>query len=81
MIRSAVIAHEVPEKAMSTAGNNPILIVDDNEVNRAVLSRQLGRQGHETAVAENGRMALEMVGEREFDLVLLDIMMPQMNGY
>ena len=55
--------------------------MDDNEVNRDVLARQLGRQGHATAVAENGRLALEMVRARDFDLVLLDIMMPEMDGY
>jgi CheY-like chemotaxis protein/HAMP domain-containing protein len=58
-----------------------LLIVDDNEINRDVLARQLGRQGHATAVAENGRRALEMVRERDYDLMLLDIMMPEMNGY
>jgi len=41
----------------------------------------LQRQGHATAVAENGRRALEMVREQEFDLMLLDIMMPEMNGH
>ncbi|MBA2343947.1 MAG: response regulator [Rubrobacter sp.] len=63
------------------AGGNPVLIVDDNEINRDVLARQLGRQGYTTAVAENGRQALEMVLAREYDLLLLDIMMPEMNGY
>jgi CheY-like chemotaxis protein/HAMP domain-containing protein len=58
-----------------------LLIVDDNEINRDVLARQLGRQGHATAVAQNGRRALEMVRAREFDLILLDIMMPEMSGY
>jgi CheY-like chemotaxis protein len=58
-----------------------LLIVDDNEINRDVLARQLMRQGYTTAVAENGRRALEMVQTQEFDLLLLDIMMPEMNGY
>ena len=58
-----------------------MLIVDDNEINRDVLGRHLGRQGYTTAVAENGRRALEMVQTQEFDLLLLDIMMPEMNGY
>lgn len=71
----------VHRETVVQTGGNPLLIVDDNEVNRDVLARQLGRQGHATAVAENGREALEMVGEREFDLMLLDIMMPEMNGY
>ena len=81
MILDAVAIGESTHRESVEAGGNPLLIVDDNEINRDVLARQLGRQGHATAVAENGREALEMVGEREFDLMLLDIMMPEMNGY
>ena len=58
-----------------------LLIVEDNEVNRDVLARHLGRQGYATAAAENGIEALEMVRTRKFDLMLLDVMMPEMNGY
>lgn len=58
-----------------------VLVVDDNEANRDLLSRRLKRQGHQVAVAENGLQALEKVRSQEFDLVLLDIMMPEMNGY
>lgn len=58
-----------------------ILIVDDNEMNRDMLSRRLVRQGHTVTIAENGRRALEHLKNRSFDLVLLDIMMPEMNGY
>ena len=81
MILDAVAIGESAHKESVVVGGNPLLIVDDNEINRDMLARQLGRQGFATAVAENGREALEMVGEREFDLVLLDIMMPEMNGY
>ncbi len=58
-----------------------LLIVDDDEVNRDVLARHLGRQGYATAAAENGIEALEMVRARKFDLMLLDVMMPEMDGY
>jgi DNA-binding response OmpR family regulator len=58
-----------------------LLIVEDNEVNRDVLARHLGRQGYATAAAENGIEALEMVRARKFDLMLLDVMMPKMDGY
>lgn len=58
-----------------------ILVVDDNEMNRDVLARRLERQGHSVSVAEDGVSALEMVDDADFDLILLDIMMPRMNGY
>lgn len=58
-----------------------LLVVDDIEANRDVLSRRLVRQGFVVATAENGRQALEMLHANTFDLVLLDILMPEMNGY
>ena len=58
-----------------------VLVVDDNALNRDVLSRRLERQGHTVAVADNGRAALEMLAQQQFDLVLLDVMMPELNGY
>jgi CheY-like chemotaxis protein len=58
-----------------------VLVVDDNEMNRDMLSRRLQRQGCEVMVAEDGFSALEMLQKHPFDLVLLDIMMPKMNGY
>ena len=62
--------------------NGALLVVDDNEMNRDMLSRRLRRQGHLVEVAADGREALEkLLGAQKFDLVLLDIMMPEMNGY
>lgn len=58
-----------------------ILVVDDNEMNRDMLSRRLARKGHTVQVAEDGRRALEIVQNEEFDLILLDIMMPGIDGY
>ena len=58
-----------------------LLVVDDNEMNRDLLSRRLQQQGHTVSLAENGRRALEMIAAEEFDLVLLDIMMPELDGY
>lgn len=58
-----------------------ILVVDDTEANRDLLVRRLHRQGHATAVAGDGREALTMLSDSPFDLVLLDIMMPELNGY
>jgi class 3 adenylate cyclase len=58
-----------------------LLVVDDNKVNRLLLGRGLEQQGHRVAFAENGRQALEMLHGSEFDLMLLDIQMPEMDGY
>jgi serine phosphatase RsbU (regulator of sigma subunit)/FixJ family two-component response regulator len=58
-----------------------VLVVDDNEANRDLLARYLGRLGHTVVLAENGRQALERAAQETFDLVLLDIMMPEVNGY
>jgi class 3 adenylate cyclase/CheY-like chemotaxis protein len=58
-----------------------VLVVDDNEMNRDMLCHLLQAEGRKTSVAENGRQAVEMIQEKPFDLVLLDIMMPEMDGY
>lgn len=58
-----------------------ILIVDDNPENRILLARQLQRQGHTTAEAAHGRHAIELLEKSDFDLVLLDVMMPILDGY
>ena len=57
------------------------LVVDDNRLNRLKLSRGLEQQGHQVCLAENGLQALEMLAEESFDLVLLDILMPEMDGH
>jgi class 3 adenylate cyclase len=58
-----------------------LLIVDDNKVNRLLLSRSVEMQGYQAATAQNGRVALEMLRAEPFDLVLLDIEMPEMDGF
>jgi CheY-like chemotaxis protein len=58
-----------------------ILVVDDYVLNRLQLKRSLEQQGHMVALAENGRQALENLDTSRFDLVLLDILMPEMDGY
>ncbi|WP_053227970.1 PP2C family protein-serine/threonine phosphatase [Spirochaeta cellobiosiphila] len=58
-----------------------ILIVDDNALNRDILSRHLERQGHKVVSVEGGREALDLLHKSSVDLILLDIMMPDINGY
>ena len=58
-----------------------LLVADDNKVNRLLLARSLELQGHRVALAENGRVALQMLAAEPFDLLLLDIAMPEMDGF
>ncbi|HET6443892.1 MAG TPA: response regulator [candidate division Zixibacteria bacterium] len=58
-----------------------LLVVDDNRMNRLKLSGVLKQQGHTVLTAENGRQALEMIHGQAFDVILLDIIMPEMDGY
>jgi adenylate cyclase len=58
-----------------------LLVADDNKVNRLLLTRSLELQGHRVATAENGRVALDMLRRDPFDLLLLDMEMPEMDGF
>jgi CheY-like chemotaxis protein len=57
-----------------------VLVVDDNEINRDLLARWLQREGHTVVEAANGAQALALIRSRPFDLILLDIIMPELNG-
>ena len=67
------------EAAEVISGN--ILVVDDNDSNRSLLAHQLSRQGHTVSTAPGGRKALDMILENKPDLILLDLFMPDMNGF
>ena len=58
-----------------------ILIADDNRVNRLLLARSLEQQGHTVVFAEHGREALDLLRRQRFDLMLLDVLMPELDGY
>ena len=83
MVRDAIasIRPLEAEAAEAPAAGAFLLVVDDNEVNRDILARRLSRQGYAVTTAEHGRAALARLAERPYDLVLLDVMMPEMNGY
>ena len=58
-----------------------ILLVEDNEMNRDMLSRRLQRQGHDVNVAVNGKEALVKITEALPDLILMDLSLPEMDGW
>ena len=65
----------------STAAPGTILIADDNRVNRLLLARGLEQEGHTVAFAEHGAEALDLLRQQPFDLMLLDVLMPELDGY
>ena len=65
----------------SAPASGTILIADDNRVNRLLLGRGLEHEGHTVAFAEHGAEALDMLRRRRFDLILLDVLMPELDGY
>lgn len=86
----AVVASEPPAGILSArrAGDlssasawGSVLVVDDDEANRDLLAQRLERQGYDVVTAENGRQALDLLAASAFDLVLLDIVMPEMDGF
>jgi len=77
---------EAPQGVRAATAEPPtsksvILVVDDNAENRDMLARRLARQGYETLTAEGGQAALDTLAARPVDLVLLDVMMPDLDGY
>lgn len=74
-------AAEKGPSAAAPRGEGHLLVVDDNEMNRDMLSRRLERQGYTVTTAADGLEALEAVARESFDLVLLDIMMPGLDGH
>jgi class 3 adenylate cyclase len=76
---TTVAAKPVEQVAPGSKGH--LLVVDDIESNRDVLGRRLEREGYQVSFAANGQMALDLIREQPFDLVLLDIMMPELDGF
>ena len=65
------------------SGENPlrVLLAEDNPVNQRVVSMMLQRRGHDVIVVENGNKAVEACRQGTFDVVLMDIQMPEMDGF
>ena len=79
-IAEAISIDDNREEPLETA-NYTILIVDDNATNRDLLSRQVLAQGYQVATAADGKQAIAMIETGAYDLILLDIIMPEINGY
>lgn len=78
---SAMLEKERERALQSAAAHGHLLLVDDDAANRDMFSRRLEKQGYTISVAGDGREALAKLHHGRFDLVLLDILMPEMNGF
>jgi CheY-like chemotaxis protein/HPt (histidine-containing phosphotransfer) domain-containing protein len=58
-----------------------ILLAEDNAINRELTTRILSKRGHSVTAAENGKLALDVLEAQAFDLVLMDVQMPEMDGF
>jgi adenylate cyclase len=76
---SAIVSDDAARRVPPVGGR--ILVVDDNAANRDMLSRRLYREGYSVETASNGREALQKLEDGGFDLVLLDIVMPELDGF
>ena len=63
------------------AASRRILLAEDNQVNQILAVRLLERRGHRVVVAQNGREAVEILEKDQFDLILMDVQMPEMDGF
>jgi signal transduction histidine kinase/CheY-like chemotaxis protein len=78
----APVAAVAPPPGRATAPvRQRVLVVDDNQVNRLVAHKMLGKLGCEVTEAENGAVAVRLVAECEFALVFMDCQMPELDGY
>jgi len=58
-----------------------ILLAEDNQINQKVFSLMLGKKGHNVNIAENGKQAIERLKDNEYDVIFMDVQMPEMDGY
>ncbi len=78
-VSTAIVIPETQPRPVGPSLN--ILLAEDNLINQKVASRLLQKQGHRVVIAVNGREALRILGEQPFDVVLMDVQMPEMGGF
>ena len=66
---------------MGTNKQIKVLVVEDNAINQLLVSTILNLESFEVVVADNGKIAIDILINSDFDIILMDLMMPEMNGY
>ena len=82
-ISTSVLTNRFPldKYQLSQARGYTVLVVDDSAINREILADQVKAEGYQTATAKDGKQAIQMIQTGSFDLILLDIIMPEIDGY
>ena len=75
------VIRTVPKKAEKNKESLKILLVEDNPINQKVASMILRQQGHNVEIADNGKIAVDKFHKNNYELVLMDISMPEMDGF
>jgi CheY-like chemotaxis protein/nitrogen-specific signal transduction histidine kinase len=78
---SAIGAQAAPSAAREPRSRLKVLLVEDNRINQMLAKRLLERWGHDVVLAETGREAVEAHARQKFDVILMDVQMPVMNGF
>lgn len=78
---TAITPGTAPKPLPAPAGSPlDVLVVEDNEINRFIVQRMLERDGHRVTIAENGQTGVQQAAARRFDVILMDISMPVLDG-
>ncbi|MEN9520474.1 MAG: hypothetical protein RLZZ381_3062 [Cyanobacteriota bacterium] len=82
-VSTNVVINRFPldREQLSPAKSYKILVVDDSTINREILAAQVQAEGYQTGTAKDGKQAIQMIQTGSFDLILLDIIMPEIDGY
>jgi CheY-like chemotaxis protein/HPt (histidine-containing phosphotransfer) domain-containing protein len=79
--QTSILNTDEAEKVQATYSSRRILLVEDNPVNQKLTVKQLEKLGYTSEVAENGMKALDLHSKSDYDLILMDCQMPEMDGY
>jgi len=71
----------LPDIQVETGKGVRILVVEDNPINQLLVLKLLEKRGYETTVAENGKIAIDEYKKGDFDIILMDLQMPELDGY
>ncbi len=81
MLETGVVQEEEPEELTEEIAGASILVAEDHKVNQMLFKTILENLGHTVTLASNGKEAVEAVKEKKFDIIFMDVQMPEMNGY